>query len=849
MASKEESKNKFGVDKASTEDDLVEMIDSTQKRECTGVNNKPYVIDNSSLEVTEADEMNEAETLELNNDKMQQNLLGSLDMLSEDVPDIVINVKKFGAKGDGIADDTAAINSALISASGKTLFFPEGIYMVKPQLRVNGSLGVILKGGDNSIIKAFPLAVDLSITSAYLLYITSATNNISIEGLEFDGNRSVAELIRIANPIPNGLDAMKLVTSKITIKYCKFYRGLLTTGTPNNVSAIGVYVRGAFDRATFTDCYFKDFDSSGTSGTSRGIVVAPEYLTDNWTNNILIKYCHFEDIYKTDSSIDSEGVYVNNNYSKPYASMDKQRATVQIVGCTFKNCRGRSYKSQVGSNIIQSNIFIRNKWDGNMEIDLQRQQGIVSGNTFIYDGFYAPPVVVTRNDIVEKPQVVITNNTVNKLNHITGYFVGLNSGMSEGKIEGILIQGNNIDGTLEDLVKVRVDGLVMDNELTVINNTIVNLTRALVCTWRYGIGTGVLRGMFSGNINKGSPVDIWFNYQPSFFYPDVIEKNSGFNVFEKGVIKIAASDATDIKGALFICDGKSDNVEISKACELLIPFGGKIVLSDGHFYVNRSGSSSLVLEFTDGLSLHGSGIDKTFIVKVSTTAQSGIANLKTTDRLTYSDFTFDGKNTATTGIEGLNSGGSMKNVKIINCRDGHIYPNQSTSITLENIIVENCSGVGLSMCFSKSLLRGCKIKKCDTGVYMLAASYSQYDLLIEDTIIEGCTNVGFRLNTSNNKITGVTFNRCTLKDNVESNLSLDKPNIENVLVMNSSIGGKSAGISDSTSGLKIINSSVGGITANRLKNKSVGQEYFDMTLGKKIIWNGTDWTDFLGGKV
>ena len=30
------------------------------------------------------------------------------------------------------------------------------------------------------------------------------------------------------------------------------------------------------------------------------------------------------------------------------------------------------------------------------------------------------------------------------------------------------------------------------------------------------------------------------------------------------------------------------------------------------------------------------------------------------------------------------------------------------------------------------------------------------------------------------------------------------------------------------------------------KSTDAGYEYFDTTLGKKIIWNGTGWTDMIG---
>ena len=53
----------------------------------------------------------------------------------------VINVKDFGALGDGVSDDTAAINLAVSSLrDGDTLYFPSGTYL----LREHGSRSIIL---------------------------------------------------------------------------------------------------------------------------------------------------------------------------------------------------------------------------------------------------------------------------------------------------------------------------------------------------------------------------------------------------------------------------------------------------------------------------------------------------------------------------------------------------------------------------------------------------------------------------------------------------------------------------------------------------------------------------------
>lgn len=49
-----------------------------------------------------------------------------------------INVISFGAKGDGVADDTSIINSvlALAASSNQVVFFPYGMYMVRDTIQV-----------------------------------------------------------------------------------------------------------------------------------------------------------------------------------------------------------------------------------------------------------------------------------------------------------------------------------------------------------------------------------------------------------------------------------------------------------------------------------------------------------------------------------------------------------------------------------------------------------------------------------------------------------------------------------------------------------------------------------------
>jgi polygalacturonase len=75
----------------------------------------------------------------------------------------VVNVKDTGAKGDGKADDTAAIQKAIygVAGTGGTVYVPNGVYMVRATGKKTLHLGskMTLKLADRAILKVIPNAV------------------------------------------------------------------------------------------------------------------------------------------------------------------------------------------------------------------------------------------------------------------------------------------------------------------------------------------------------------------------------------------------------------------------------------------------------------------------------------------------------------------------------------------------------------------------------------------------------------------------------------------------------------------------------------------------------------------
>lgn len=88
-----------------------------------------------------------------------------------------VSVKDFGAVGDGVTDDTVAIQNAVTAAAstGATVYFPPGTYLAE-----NISLTASISGQGTIKLKA---------AAAHPLLILAASN-LTIEGVTLDGNRA-----------------------------------------------------------------------------------------------------------------------------------------------------------------------------------------------------------------------------------------------------------------------------------------------------------------------------------------------------------------------------------------------------------------------------------------------------------------------------------------------------------------------------------------------------------------------------------------------------------------------------------------------------------------------------------
>jgi hypothetical protein len=207
-------------------------------------------------------------------------------------------VKDFGATGDGVTDDTAAINRALYQIYCREvnpqirrgLFFPAGVYKVTESIVIPPFATLYGEGADNSIIQ-----MSSGDDSALRAYVARTGDSLQQTGVNIGTNSAIVpQYVTIANMGFESLDPDVDVFLIEDVNNCSFsgvtFTGPLTVADLDTDADDTAGIR--FASSSSLVCNTVTIDRCVFSGTTFGIA------TEQQTNGVTVSNSKFDTLYK-----------------------------------------------------------------------------------------------------------------------------------------------------------------------------------------------------------------------------------------------------------------------------------------------------------------------------------------------------------------------------------------------------------------------------------------------------------------------------------------------------------------------------------------------------------------------
>lgn len=281
----------------------------------------------------------------------------------------VVSVKDFGAVGDGVTDDTVAIQAA-INSGAKAVYFPASTYIVS-QLTAASNQRLYGDGYSKSIL------------SWAQVNLASPTRNMFISGGDI-----------------------------LNVEFCDMgFRGNLlvqTTmdGTGQNLMCFK-FRAGSVQNATWRNCKIYEFGDQSKSGGA-GILIGPNSGSSKSIENILITGCELQDIANV------PGVYIGavNTYVSSAKSIrvfdNVFRNTVNYAdqNCVF--ILGDASISIVDVAVSNNEFDLQQSIDSAIEINYSKNVRVENNQVYISGAANADGILI-RSKVTD---FVISGNTI-----------------------------------------------------------------------------------------------------------------------------------------------------------------------------------------------------------------------------------------------------------------------------------------------------------------------------------------------------------------------------------------------------------------------------------------------------
>ncbi|MBJ8098446.1 BppU family phage baseplate upper protein [Bacillus cereus group sp. N11] len=317
----------------------------------------------------------------------EQNKIGDLSLLgtqqrslSKSLSERGINVKDFGAKGDGITDDTVAVQAAIdyayntytvnSSATGNEVIFPKGIYMVDT-IYIPQNINIKGDGSRSTIIRKLDGKSGAILSwrrSAPSWYFRTRYKGFTVEGHK--GNDTIKDIVGLQIHPYWGLDCP--LFEDIQIRYCSSW-GIHISPEYNANTAKMTMQQGSFRNVIIEYC------GEGA------------FYQEDFIGNMSYDTCRFEPEWSSpDTTQGGKAICFQTETSGGNMGQD----------LTFLNCAFQFGKNGfVPETGYQNATFVGSHFENNSETSFKTSHSIKNNTAFIGCSFSTTP---TDIDIKQK---------------------------------------------------------------------------------------------------------------------------------------------------------------------------------------------------------------------------------------------------------------------------------------------------------------------------------------------------------------------------------------------------------------------------------------------------------------
>jgi parallel beta-helix repeat protein len=366
----------------------------------------------------------------------------------------VISVKDFGAVGNGVTDDTAAIQAAFNRGPLCAIYIPTGIYIVTT-LTIGPNVTVYGDGLSNSQLRLKNAATGAILTS-------SNATRLVLKDIAFDGNYTNC---------PSGTSGVEISGAEsggtgFSIDRCGFY----------NAKSIGFYQIGTYSNARVSECIFEGNRLDGLVFNALNTIVKNNSCMVNGRFGIL-----------------AQGDYsqIMGNNCSGNGQLVTGGAGIGVVTGDYATVSNNTCLSNGTGVFFTHGIQLNGSNNGVMEGNLSQ-----GNNGSGLDMFQSPYTTCTGNQSLNNKVRGIENDTTSTYSTIDGNVVSnnLEVGISVFNTVGSVVSNNIVtqNGTLG----------IATNPLTGVSNKPYGI--ALWGAGNYGNNTMVLGNQISQNVGSGA---------------------------------------------------------------------------------------------------------------------------------------------------------------------------------------------------------------------------------------------------------------------------------------------------------------------------------------------------------